>query len=114
MIDDSQEITDLISEVLMKKGIDVQVTNDPRRGLERIKEEKFDVILLDNHMPGFWGVDIIQTLENENILKDQKIIMLSGADFTHNEINDLVKKEGVKDFLKKPIRIDALFTAISN
>ena len=114
LVDDNQDITTMLSEFLKEKGIDSEVTNDPRKGLERIKEEQYDDVLLDNHMPGFYGTDIIQTLENEKILKDQKIIILSGYDFSTSQINDLLKKDGIKDLLKKPTPLNDIFTAIVN
>jgi len=112
LIDDNHDITTLISEFLREKGIDVVVTNDPKKGLDCIKEEKFDIVLLDNHIPGLYGTDIIQTLEREKILKDQNIIILSGANFTTTQIDDLLKKDGIKDLLKKPIPFNDLFAAI--
>ena len=114
LVDDNQDITTILSEFLKEKGIDSEVTNDPRKGLERIKEEQYDAVLLDNHMPGFYGTDIIQTLEDEKILKDQKIIILSGEDFTSSQINDLLKKDGIKDLLKKPTPLNDIVTAIVN
>ena len=65
MVDDNQDITDLVSKFLTAKGLDNVVTNDPRDGLERIKNEDFDVILLDIAMPEFSGHDIIEELEKE-------------------------------------------------
>jgi len=111
-VDDNQDLTRLVSKFLRKKGIDSVVTNDPKKGLDRIKEEKYDVVLLDNHMPGLYGTDIIQILENEKILKDQNIIIFSGDDFTTREIDDLLKKDGIKNLLKKPASLDDLFAEI--
>ncbi|MDH3677690.1 MAG: response regulator [Nitrosopumilus sp.] len=113
-IDDNQDITNLFSEFLKNKGVDIKVTNDPRKGLELIKQEKYDVVLLDIHMPGFYGTDIIQSLENEKILKEQQIIIFSGADLTSNQITSLLKKDGIKSHLKKPVPLNDLFTAIFN
>ena len=111
-VDDNQDLTRLVSKFLRKKGIDSVVTNDPKKGLDRIKEEKYDVVLLDNHMPGLYGTEIIQILENEKILKDQNIIILSGDTFTTREIEDLLKKDGIKNLLKKPTSLDDLFAEI--
>ena len=77
IVDDNQDITGLLSKFLKAKGFENVVTNDPRDGLERIKEEKYDVVLLDISMPEMSGIDIIQTLEQEKILKDQKIVIYS-------------------------------------
>ena len=114
LVDDNPDITSVLSEYLEEKGIESEVANDPKVGLKRIKEQRYDLVLLDNHMPGLYGTEIIQILENEKILKDQKIIILSGAEFTPEEIQDLLKKDGVKARLKKPIQLKELFTAITS
>jgi len=111
-VDDNQDLTRLVSKFLRKKGIDSVVTNDPKKGLDQIKEEKYDVVLLDNHMPGLYGTEIIQILENEKILKDQNIIILSGDTFTTRQIEDLLKKDGIKNLLKKPIPLNDLLAEI--
>ena len=113
-IDDNQDITNLISEMVASLGFDYFVTNNPREGLELIKKEKFDRILLDMHMPELSGMDIIQALEKEKILKDQKIVILSGFSFNYNQKKDLLKMEGVHDLLKKPIEFNELLSAIKN
>ena len=90
------------------------VTNNPYDGLDRIKEEKYDMVLLDISMPEFSGIDIIQTLEKEKILKDQKILIFSATAFTTSQVNDLLKKDGIKGCLKKPIQLNELLTAITS
>ncbi|MDH3610533.1 MAG: response regulator [Nitrosopumilus sp.] len=113
-IDDNQNITNLISEMISSLGFEYCVTNDSKEGLERIKKEKFDRILLDMHMPTLSGIDVIETLERENILKDQKIVILSGFPFTYNQKEELLKKKGIHNCLKKPIEFDDLVYAIKN
>ena len=114
LIDDNQDITDLLSKFLDAKGFENIVTNDPREGLERIKEEKYDVVLLDISMPEFSGIDIIQTLEREQILRNQKIIIFSALALANLQVTELLKKEGIHGCLKKPIQLKELVTAITN
>ena len=114
IVDDNKDITGLLSKFLKAKGFENVVTNDPRDGLERIKGEQYDVVLLDISMPEFSGIDIIQTLENEEILKDQRIVIFSATSFTANQINDLLKKDGIQSCLKKPIQLNELLTAITS
>ena len=90
----------------LQKTIDSLVTNDARKGLDLIKEKKYDVILLDLSMPEFSGIDVIQNLEREKILQDQKIIIYSAVAVTDRLVNDLMSKEGIKDCLKKPIELE--------
>jgi DNA-binding response OmpR family regulator len=113
IIDDNQEVSELLSIFLKRKGFDNVIINDPRVALGHIKEEKYDVVVLDISMPEISGIDIIKTLEKEQILKDQKIIILSAVVFTSQQVNDLLTKEGIHSCLKKPIRLDELLTAIA-
>lgn len=114
LIDDNQDITDLLSKFLEAKGFENIVTNDPREGLQRIKEEKYDVVLLDISMPEFSGIDIIQTLEREQILRNQKIIIFSALALANLQVTELLKKEGIHGCLKKPVHLKELVTAITN
>ncbi len=114
IIDDNQKITCLLSRYLNSKGIDHNVTYDPIDGLKRIKEENYDTVLLDISMPEFSGINIIHTLERENRLKDQKIIIFSAISFTEREIHHLLQKKGVQVCVKKPIPLNKLLTSISN
>jgi len=113
VIDDNQDITNLLSKFLKSKGLENVVVNDPYDGLDLIKKEKYDVILLDMSMPEFSGVDIIDTLDREKILQDQKIIIFSAISLTSSQITGLLKRKGVHDCLKKPIELDKLLTAIT-
>ncbi len=113
LVDDNTDITDLLSKFLKAKGYENIVTNNPRDGLERIRNEKFDVVFLDISMPEISGLDIIQALESENILKDQKIVIFSAYDFKVGEVEELLKKKGIQGYLKKPIQLNAILTIMA-
>lgn len=112
VVDDNEDITELLSKFLKAKGFENVVTNDPKDGLARIRNEGYDVVLLDIAMPEFCGRDIIHALEKENILKDQKIIIFSAHAFTDQQIHDLLIKEGIHKCLKKPIELNTLLSEI--
>ncbi len=114
IVDDNQEITGLLSRFLKAKGFDNVVTNDPRDGLKRITEEKYDIVLLDIFMPEISGIDIIEKLEREKILKDQKIIIISAVALAATQIKDLLKKDGIQGCLKKPLQLNELLRAITS
>ena len=112
-IDDNPDITKLLSEFLSEKKFDYNFTNNPKDGLNEIKQNKYDLILLDIHMPELNGIDIIEALENEDILKDQKIILFSGADLNLNQIDELLRKPGIYNCLKKPIEFSKLLSTLA-
>ena len=113
IIDDNSDITGLLSRFLKSKGLENTVATDPYEGLDLIKNEKFDAILLDMSMPEFSGVDIIDSLDRDKILQDQKIIIFSAISLTDNQVQGLLKRPGIYDCLKKPLQLDKLLTAIT-
>jgi DNA-binding response OmpR family regulator len=114
IVDDNKDITDLLSKFLKSKGFETVVTNDPFDGLDLIENEKFDSILLDMSMPEFSGIDIIDKLDREKLLQNQKIIIFSAISHSSNQINGFLKREGVYGCLKKPVELDKLLTAITS
>ncbi len=113
IIDDNKDITTMLSKYLIKKGHDCVVSNDGVNGMNLIKKEKFDYIFLDMSMPDFSGPDVINTLEKEDNLKDKKIIIFTASSISPEEINELIKKEGIVTILRKPVQLKELLTTIS-
>ena len=114
IVDDNQEISELLSIFLKSKGFDTVEINDPRIALDHLKEEKYDITILDISMPELSGIDIIQTLEKEQILRNQKIIIFSALARANFQVPELLKKEGIYGCLKKPVQLQELVTAITN
>ena len=114
VVDDDEDFTTMISEFLCGKDIENFVVNDPLRGIDEIKSGRYDVVLLDNYMPGFNGIEIIRKLKNEKILGRQKIILFSGFDFTGQEIDELIERNGIEKILRKPTPLKELLGAIIN
>jgi len=113
LIDDDKQITSMLSKFFNFEGHTTVITNDPMEGLQHIQQEYYDVILLDISMPKFNGLNIIKILETNQVLKYQNIFIFSGADFNENQIKDLLMRDGVNGFLKKPMELDELLTSIT-
>ena len=113
IIDDNQSLATMFSKMLELGGQEVIAANHGRNGLALIQREKFDAIVLDLAMPEFTGYDIVDALEKDNLMKDNKIIVLTATPITQEQIDHL-KKQGVKDVLKKPIQSAVLLEALKN
>ena len=61
-VNDNKTITDFVEKVLTKNGHEFTGVNDGKKGLDLIRQVKFDVILFDIGMPIFSGLDIIEDL----------------------------------------------------
>ena len=111
IVDDNEQITKMLTTFLELKEQSCTVANDGKEGLKIIKENNHDVILLDLAMPEFDGYAVIKDLEDNNLLKDSKIIVFTASTITQEELDKLVDR-GVKSYILKPIDIDTLLSKI--
>ena len=111
IIDDNEQITKMLTTFLELKEHKCTIANDGKEGLNIIKENRHDVILLDLAMPEFDGYSVIKDLEESNSLKDHKIIVFTASTITQDELDQLVKR-GVTSYLLKPIDIDILLSKL--
>ena len=114
IVDDNQDITDLLSKFLKSKGFEIVVTNDPRDGLELIKEKNYDAVLLDISMPGFSGEQIIKTLATNEVLKDQHIFIFSANLNNEFIIKDFLRRDGINGCIEKPMNLHGILKTITS
>src|SRR5208283_2899550 len=75
LVDDEEHIRLLFKEELEEEGYLIDLASNGFEALEKLKEQPFDLVLLDIKMP---GMDGIQTLnEIKKIDKDQRVILCS-------------------------------------
>jgi len=111
IVDDNKNITQMLSKYLTVKGYDCVISNDGRNGYNLMKKEKYHTVFLDMSMPDFGGIDVINALEKDNLLKDQRIIIFTASSISNEEIDKLIEKDGVDSCLRKPVQLTEL-TAI--
>ena len=111
-IDDNEDILSLLETVLTSKGHDFTQALNGKDGVKLIEEQNFDAILLDLSMPEFSGIDVIESLEKNDRIKNQKIILFTASSATDKEINRLLKHDGVKLCIRKPVDIDFLINKV--
>ncbi|MDQ6666769.1 MAG: response regulator [Thermoproteota archaeon] len=111
LIDDNKDINEMVCLCLESQDITVKVADEGREGLRSIKENHFDVVLLDLAMPGFSGFDIFNALKEEDLLKSKNIVIFTASSVTDNDIQEMLLA-GAKGVLKKPISIDDLIETV--
>ena len=111
LIDDNQQIVQMLTTYLKLEGHDCTFTNDGNEGLTFINNGKFDAILLDLAMPDISGFEIIDKMEENGSLKNNKTIVLTATALSNEQVNNLVNK-GVTSCLTKPVDLDLLLSKI--
>ena len=82
------------------------MVDNGQEGLERIRKDKFDLILLDIAMPEFTGLDIIKSIKQDGPIKSRNIVVFTAS--SNRRMLDEIKNSGVKEILRKPCSLDDL------
>ncbi len=77
LVEDEQILLKALSIQLLSAGFEVLTANNGEAGLELIKKEKPDVVLLDILMPKMTGFEVLEHLKKDGALKNIPVIVLS-------------------------------------
>ncbi|MDF1580797.1 MAG: sigma-54 dependent transcriptional regulator [Desulfuromonadales bacterium] len=110
IIDDEETIRESLIGILSDEGFRTSVAQNGEEGLERVKEESPDLVLLDIWMPGIDGIETLRKIKEDR--PEQMVIMMSG----HGTIETAVKatKYGAYDFIEKPLSLEKVLLSIRN
>ncbi|MBU0484491.1 MAG: response regulator [Proteobacteria bacterium] len=104
IVDDEQEFVVTLVKRLQKRGVCCAGTFSGIAALELVKEQYFDVVLLDMKMPDLDGNKVLQCIKT--IKPDLPVVILSG----HASVADgkAGLANGAYDYLMKPVEFDSL------
>lgn len=109
VVDDERAIRSTLKEILEYEKYNVTEAADGMETLELVKNDQFDVILLDIKMPRMDGLEVLEELLKTN---DTPVVMISG----HGTIETAVEaiKKGAYDYIAKPLDLNRLLITIRN
>lgn len=102
--DDEPLTTELLALVLAFGGYEVVEAHDGREALERAREVRPDVVLLDVMMPQLLGVEVARSIRADPALADTPVVLFSCID--ESEVD--WRGAGADLFLQKPMDIRRL------
>jgi putative two-component system response regulator len=100
----------LLNVMLKKNGLVKEIieASNGLDGIEKLKNNKVDLVLLDIIMPIMDGIEMLKIIKSDDALKDIPVIVLSTDETKRSE----ALENGANDFLNKPIREQPLFEKI--
>lgn len=107
-IDDNETNLDVIAAILEMLDITVAKSTSAKSAIQKMKQEKYDLILTDDMMPDMNGTELMQYIkshENQANYKTPIIVLTANAVVGARE--EYLKK-GFDDYMTKPIDIDIL------
>ncbi len=110
VVDDEESIRKSLTGALKDEGYRVVTAGSGREGIDAIRAERPDVVLLDIWMPEMDGLEALKLIKAE--WSDQLVIVMSG----HGNIETAVKatKLGAFDFIEKPLSLERLLVLLQN
>ena len=110
VIDDEPQIRRVMRTALTATGYEVSDARSGEEAVEKLGDERFDLILLDVNLPGMSGLEACRVIRRETLVPDVPIIMLT----VRNAEKDIVEAldAGADDYVVKPFGTPELLARI--
>lgn len=110
MVEDDAELRGALLEQfkIMHEEFEPVAAETAGQGLQRIKDERFDVVLLDVNLPDMDGRELCRLMRRQGV--KAPIIMLTAADTDSDTILGL--EAGANDYITKPFKLNVLLARL--
>jgi DNA-binding NtrC family response regulator len=110
IVDDEERFRITLRKLLTANGLDTNAVGSGMEAIEELKQQPYDVILLDVKMPGMNGIEALAELKK--ISRDVEVIILTG----HASVDVAVEimRLGGYEYLLKPCPMDELLAKIES
>ena len=110
-IEDEPEMIDLVRLILGRKGFDVIGANGGVEGLETVKREQPDLVLLDLMMPDMDGWEVYQQMKADPALRDIPVVVVTAKAQSIDKVLGLHIAK-VDDYITKPFGPQELLESV--
>lgn len=108
IVEDDPGIVDFVELELKHEGFETVVAKTGREGLEKVEQEKPDMILLDIMLPEMNGLEVLRRIRKDSNIP---VILETARGETLDKINGL--NSGADDYIAKPFDIEELLARIN-
>jgi chemosensory pili system protein ChpA (sensor histidine kinase/response regulator) len=112
VVDDSLTVRRVTQRLLVREGYRVVLAKDGLDALEKLAEERPQVVLSDIEMPRMDGFELVRTIRNSANLRDLPVIMITSR--IAQKHRDLAAELGVDHYMGKPYSEEDLLSLIAH
>ncbi len=113
IIEDNEQLADLISQYLQKKGLTAHIAPDGVSALRSFAAGSYDLLLVDIRLPQINGDEVCRKIRESPKGKTIPVIMMSGYVKDPAEIDRLKNELRLREFLEKPFSSEHLYNQIT-
>jgi len=111
LVDDDDNITDALGNLLEDSGYDVDISPCVADALEKLQRKTFSILLTDYSLPDGNGLDLAAQAKRRQSWME--LILITGHDIL--QLRPLPQAADVKvDFLRKPVQLETLIQALEH
>ncbi len=113
LIEDEPLLGNLLKQRLEKEGYSIYLAKNGEEGLNFLKKEKFDLILLDIILPKISGFELMENLKQDPEVNKAPIVVVSNL----GQDQDILKGQNlgaVNYFIKAQVTIEELVEYVNN
>ena len=111
-IEDEPEMIDLVRLILGRKGFEVIGANGGVEGLDAVRREKPDLVLLDLMMPDMDGWEVYQQIKADPVLRDIPVVVVTAKAQSIDKVLGLHIAK-VDDYITKPFGPQELLESVA-
>lgn len=113
IVDDTQLNLDVVTGLLERTGIQMDTATDGRKAVALARKNAYDLILMDQRMPGMDGTETLQRIRSEPEGPNHKTPVICLTADAISGARERYLKEGFTDYLIKPVNSLALEKMVS-
>ena len=110
LVEDNEFNRDMLSRRLIKRGYEVLMAEDGQQGVELVRRERPDVVLMDMSLPVMDGWEATRTLKADEATRNIPVIALTAHAMLGDE--DKARAAGCDDFDTKPVDLPRILGKI--
>lgn len=108
IVDDEKEICDLLKRRFNAEGLNTLTANDGDEGLQLMRSERPNVVVLDIGMPHTDGYTFVKEVQRDKAINKIPILILTAKD----RMQEVFKAERIENYYLKPFDIDKLMVKV--
>lgn len=111
VVDDQAEIREMTSMILANAGYAVDAAGSGPDALRRLRDEPYDLVLLDINMPGMDGWETLRLLRADDETAGLTVAMFSVKSEMRDKVHGL--QAGAIDYITKPFGVDEILRRVA-
>lgn len=110
VVDDDAAVRRLLSITLEQAGLRVEEATSGKQALDLASRRPYAVVLLDSHMPGMSGLEVLAGLRAEKATRTLPVLIVTSEDDMAARVHGL--QQGADDYVTKPFHPDELVARV--